>query len=264
MANNRYTDPYLQPRKQPTPTKDTYFLLEVGGMCPKCGKPLLITKGTRNHKLYQIAHIYPNSPLPSEITELAGLERLGMNCEDSENKIALCKDCHGYYDDHKTKDEYLWYVSKKKELMNAIAVKHAGYSFSLEAEISEVIRRLSSAKIVDLSASTYRGVPIASKIPESHSMLKTKVSSYVTMYFHFIQDTFFDLDLAKQLNFKLISNEVHTFFLKCVAEGLDYPQTFHTIVDWIKTKTLSSSIEACEAIVSFFVQDCEVFYELAK
>lgn len=264
MATKGYSDPYLQPRNQPTSNKDTLFLLEVEGMCPKCGKPLLVTKGTRSHKLYQIAHIYPNSPLPSEITELAGLERLGSNCEDSENKIALCKDCHGYYDDHKTKDEYLWYVSKKKELMNAIAVKHAGYSFSLEAEISEVIRRLSSAQIVDLSELTYRGVPIASKIPETHLMLKTKVSSYVTTYFHFIQDTFFDLDLSKQLNFKLISNEVHSFFLKCDAEGLDYAQTFHAIVDWIKAKSLSSSIEACEAIVSFFVQDCEVFYELAE
>ena len=78
MSTIEIVDPYLQPRKQSTTNKDTLFLLEVGGVCPKCGKPLLITKGNRNHKLYQIAHIYPNSPLPSEVTELAGLERLDI------------------------------------------------------------------------------------------------------------------------------------------------------------------------------------------
>ncbi len=45
--------------------------------------------------------------LNNEVLELKGLERLGDNCEEFENKVALCKDCHGYYDDHKTKDEYL-------------------------------------------------------------------------------------------------------------------------------------------------------------
>lgn len=262
MTTKGNFDPYLQPRNQPTSNRDTLFLLEVGGICPKCGKPLLAAKGRRTHKLYQIAHIYPNSPLPSEVTELAGLERLGTNCEDNENKIALCKDCHGYYDDHKTRDEYLWYVARKKELMNAITLKHAGYSFSLEAEISEVIRRLSDVNPVELTELTYRGIPVASKIPDSFLMLKTKVSAYIKTYFHFIQDTFFELDTAKQLNFKLIASEVHVFFLKCDAERLDHAQIFHAVVGWIKTKSLSSSIEACEAIASFFIQDCEVFYEL--
>lgn len=262
MTTKGNSDPYLQPRNRPTSNKDTLFLLEVGGICPKCGKPLLATKGKRSHKLYQIAHIYPNSPLPSEVTELAGLERLGKNCEDNDNKIALCKDCHGYYDDHKTKDEYLWYVARKKELMNAITLKYAGYSFSLEKEISEVIRRLSGVNTVVLNELTYRGLPVASKIPDSNFMLKTKVSAYIKMYFHFIQDTFFELDSTKQLNFKLIATEVHAFFLKCDAEGLDHAQIFHSVVNWIKMKSFSSSIEACEAITSFFIQDCEVFYEL--
>ena len=264
MSTIETVDPYLQPRKQSTTNKDTLFLLEVGGVCPKCGKPLLITKGNRNHKLYQIAHIYPNSPLPSEVTELAGLERLGIDCEDNDNKIALCKDCHGYYDDHKTKDEYLWYVEKKKQLRNDLTLRQTGYSFSLETQISEVISRLSSVNSSELTELTYRGVPVASKIPESYPMLKTKISAYIRTYFHFIQDTFFELDSSKQLNFKLIASEVHAFFLKCDASELDYAQIFHAVVNWIKIKSASTSVEACEAIASFFIQDCEVFYELTQ
>ena len=39
---------------------------------------------------------------------------------------------------------------------------------------------------------------------------------------------------------------------------------FSKIVEWIKNNTQSNSVEACEAIVSFFVQNCEVFYEITE
>lgn len=51
-------------------------------------------------------------------------------------------------------------MARKKELMNAITLNHAGYSFSLEAEISEVIRRLSDVNPVELTELTYRGIPV--------------------------------------------------------------------------------------------------------
>ena len=264
MAVSKNTDPYLILRNNPSPNKDTLFLLEVGGLCPKCGKPLIQTKGSKIHKLYQIAHIYPNSPLPNEIIELDGLERLGENCEDSANKIALCKDCHGYYDDHKTKSEYLWFVQKKKEVMSMLEIRHAGHSYQIENEISLIIDKLTSLTLTDLSKPTYKGIPIASKIPASYMLLKSKVTSYVTSYFNYIQEIFLNLDSSNQLNFNLISSEIHTFFLKCDEQKLDYSKTFESIVNWIKQKTNTSSTEACEAIVSFFIQDCDVFYEITE
>lgn len=100
-------DDYLQPRAAITENVDLQHIQEVGGFCPLCGKQLLVKKGGKVNKQYQIAHIYPNSPNAHQKAELAGLERLGNTSEDFENKIALCKNCHGYYDDHTTKEEYL-------------------------------------------------------------------------------------------------------------------------------------------------------------
>ncbi|MED4040986.1 hypothetical protein [Niallia taxi] len=94
MGEAEKVDPYLVDRIPITKNMDHAYLLEVGGLCPECGKNLLVAKGNSRSKLYQIAHIYPNSPLRAEIIELDGLERLGTNCEDFKNKIALCKDCH--------------------------------------------------------------------------------------------------------------------------------------------------------------------------
>jgi len=100
-------DNYLQPREAVTKNEDLRHFQEVGGYCPLCGKALLIKKGLRYSKKYQIAHIYPNSPDEHQKKELDGLERLGTTCEDFENKIALCRDCHGLFDDYTTKEEYL-------------------------------------------------------------------------------------------------------------------------------------------------------------
>lgn len=262
MADIKNADTYLLPRKNPTDNMDTLFLLEVNGVCPRCGKPLLGTKGTRSHKYYQIAHIYPNSPLDTEIKELSGLPRLGENCEDAANKIALCKDCHGYYDDHKTQKEYMWFVKKKQELIARTALKQAGYNFHLETEIAKAIEQLSKISGDALQELTYKGVLLANKIPETELLLKTKVLAYVVAYFPFVQETFFDLNTIDQLNFNLIASEVKTFSLKCEAEGATLSQTFHALVNWIKEKSGTDSIEACEAIVSFFIQDCEVFHEI--
>lgn len=43
-------------------------------------------------------------PTQEQYTILQGLKRLGADSESYENKIALCKDCHGTQDYHTTKD----------------------------------------------------------------------------------------------------------------------------------------------------------------
>lgn len=84
-------DNYLQPREAVTKNEDLRHFQEVGGYCPLCGKALLIKKGLRYSKKYQIAHIYPNSPDEHQKKELDGLERLGTTCEDFENKKTIAR-----------------------------------------------------------------------------------------------------------------------------------------------------------------------------
>lgn len=50
-------DPYLIARVSITENTDNAHLLEVDGICPICGNYLLIQKGKRMNKKYQIAHI---------------------------------------------------------------------------------------------------------------------------------------------------------------------------------------------------------------
>lgn len=266
MGEVSSVDSYLVDRIPITKNMDHAYLLEVGGLCPLCGKNLLATKGNSKSKLYQIAHIYPNSPLPNEIKELHGLERLGINCEDFKNKIALCKDCHGYYDDHKKKDEYLKLVKMKKKLLNLANVRVAASHQDLEDEIILVINALSyvNMRTLEKMKLEYNALKISDKIDDSYMILKNKIESYVCIYFNFIKETFRNLDASGQLNFNIIASEIRTSFLKCERELSNKSDIFYSMVNWMNSQLDNSSYEACEVVVSYFVQNCEVFNEITK
>lgn len=100
-------DPYLKKRKAPTEAEQQLYLKEVSFSCPLCGKILRHKKQGKANKLYEIAHIFPNSPTEEQYELLSKLPRLGDNSESFENKIALCKDCHNQQDYHTTVEDYL-------------------------------------------------------------------------------------------------------------------------------------------------------------
>jgi hypothetical protein len=259
-------DPYLIERVSITENTDNAHLLEVDGMCPLCGNYLLIPKGKRMNKKYQIAHIYPNSPTPNEVKELQGLERLGTNCEDFENKIALCKDCHGYYDDHKTKEEYLRLVKIKKRLLATSKAKISTSHQDIDEEIVLVINSLTNIDPITLQKMEleYKALKISSKIEQTYSILKVKIETYVCIYFNLIKETFQNLDQENKLNFDLVASEIRSSFLKCDEEIVSKSEIFESLVKWLKSKSSGSSSEACEAVISYFVQSCEVFHEIPQ
>lgn len=266
MGEAKKVDPYLVDRIPITKNMDHAYLLEVGGLCPLCGKNLLAAKGNRKSKLYQIAHIYPNSPLQDEIIELDGLERLGTNCEDFKNKIALCKDCHGYYDDHKTKDEYLELVELKKKLLNLANARVAASHQDIEDEIILVINALSTInpKTLKRMELENKALKVSEKIEDSHKILRYKIETYICIYFNFIKETFRNLEASDQINFNIIASEIKTSFLKCESELSNKSDIFASLVNWLHSRVSSSSYEACEVIVSYFVQNCEVFHEITE
>lgn len=259
-------DPYLVGRIPITKHMDHAYLLEVGGLCPFCGKNLLATKANSKSKLYQIAHIYPNSPLNYEKIELDGLERLGINCEDFKNKIALCKDCHGYYDDHTTKDEYLRLVELKKKSLSFANARVSASHQDIEDEIILVINALSTAdpRILKRTELENKALKISEKIDDKHMILRHKIETYVCVYFNFIKETFRNLEDSNQINFDIIASEIKTSFLKCEKELLDESDIFSTLVIWMQSRLSNSSYEACEVVVSYFVQNCEVFHEITE
>ena len=264
MSDNKIKDTYLVPREKIGKNADHAHLLEVNGLCPLCGKYLLKSKGISKNKLYQIAHIYPNSPTEHQFSELIGLERLGDTCEDFENKIALCKDCHGSYDDNVTKNEYLSLLELKKQLLNQAKSKENTSTQDLEDNIVLVIDALNAFHAGEITHLKYKGVQIKEKIEDEYFLLKYKIEMYNTNYYYFIKETFKNLVGEKQLNFNVIASQIRTSYLKSVEVIDNKSDVFDGLVNWMQSRVSGAKRETCEAVIAFFVQNCEVFDEISK
>lgn len=258
-------DNYLQSRIKITEKMSLQHVNEVRGLCPICGKALLVQKGEQINKNYQIAHIYPNSPTEYQRKELNGLERLGETCEDFKNKIALCKECHGYYDDHTTKQEYLRLVGIKKQLLEKDATQRNIASIDVENELVLIIKKLSETteeEITDISLK-YEGMKITDKLEEKYLLLRQKIKFNVCTYYGFIKENMRNMADEDKLNFEVIASEIRTAYLKAALSSDNKEIIFEALVKWMNSKIPQSSKNGCEIMISFFVQNCEVFDEIS-
>ena len=258
-------DTYLVPRKAPLDWELRLFLREVDFHCPLCGKELQSrTQKKLSEKKFQVAHIYPNSPTQEQYETLQGLERLGDNCESFDNKIALCKDCHGTQDFHTTAREYLRLLEIKKRKLQDTLLHDIAYNLSLEKDIELVVEQITKIDGNDLAVLNYNPVPLTKKFYPNENLLATKILGYVSLYFPYIRDLFRDMDGKNGFLFTVLSSQIKACFQKLEAATKNKTLIFTQLVDWLELKTLADSREACEAIISFFIQHCEVFYEITE
>ena len=257
-------DPYHKERIVPTETDVRLYLREVNYHCPLCGKELQSRKQKKkDQKKFEIAHIYPNRPTVEQYTLLSKLERLGTNCEDFENKIALCIECHQTQDYHTTVDEYNHLLNIKKRYLEQTALHDATITLGLEDGINDVITKLTTLDESDLEKLNYIPVPIANKFTNQEVVLKSKVTNSATTFYPYIKECFKKIDGRNGFNFQILSEQIRSCFIKMNAISQDKLLIFSSIVEWIMHKTQSNSVESCEAVVSFFIQNCEVFDEIA-
>lgn len=258
-------DPYHQERKAPTEWELRLYLREVDYHCPLCGKELQSRKQKKpSQKKFQIAHIYPNRPTVEQYNELHSLERIGTDSETFENKIALCIECHATQDYHTTQSEYLKLLRIKERCLNQTALHDATLTLGLEDEIEIIVEKLTHLTADDLTELCYEPVSIAKKFEKSELPLQSRIQGYVYSYYPFIRETLRNMDGKNNFNLDILSGQIKSCFKKMNSITQDKSMIFSKMVEWIKNKTKAQSYEACEAIVSFFVQNCEVFYEITE
>lgn len=254
---------YLKERASVTDADIRLYLREVNFHCPLCGKDLQRkSQKKRSVKLFEIAHIYPNSPTVEQYLELKGLERLGDNSESFDNKIALCKDCHSTQDYHTTKEDYLKLLNKKKEYLEICALSELTSSLGLEESIEKVIDLIVNIEDSEIRQLKYNVVSIDKKFTTGERLLEAKVRGYVVEYYILIREKF--KEHANVFNFDRLSRKIRGCFEDLNEETKSKINIFNSLVDWLNEQTLNKSREACEAIISFYIQECDVFNEITK
>lgn len=258
-------DTYCIDRRNPTQSEYYLYLEEVDSCCPKCGAPFSITKAGKYAKGCEIAHVFPNSPTPAEKVMLKDVRTAGVNSEDPLNKIALCHICHKFYDDNKSVELYNEMFDLKAAKHRALEAKKLIADKNIESEISKIINRLgiiSDSEIGELEKLEYNALKVSEKIEDKYMLMRRRIENEVLLYFTFIRQEFSNLPYGSFSFDTMASNIRHAY---CILrdKGLDKKEIYKQMTNWFERKT-GCDVEACQIMVSFFVQDCEIYEELSK
>ena len=249
-------------RKNPTPNKDQLLFAEVGGLCPLCGKNLMLIGRTKSVKQYEIAHIYPCNPTAKDLVALAGVVA-PVDTEDASNKIALCLACHQTYDDDKTKERYDDLRKRKDRLLSEGAIRNVIGDYPLEEDISDILSKLLLVDDITLESVVLNtsALKIKEKVEDEYILLRRSIEGNVTKYYAVVQKMLKDMGTDK---FDNVATQIKSFCKKCESLSKDKEIIFEKIVEWVKIKSGNDNKIASEIVVSFFVQNCEVFDAIAK
>jgi len=248
-------------RRNLTPHENAILLTEVENMCPFCIKPLMYEKKGKNYKLWEGAHIYPLNPKAEEIEILKDEERLHEDVNNIKNFIALCGDCHKKFDNPRTVEEYRLLFSIKKNILSKSETRAKYADYQIESEIKEVITMLveefneSALKPLEMKA-----LRVDEKANETLTRItKMRIRNEVTEYYYYIKELFVQLDSQYPRSFNAIASQVSAFYNSLNRIEKSQEVIYGQLTEWLSKKTGNSSLGACGIIISFFVQNCEVF-----
>lgn len=251
-------------RKKWTETEKLILYNQVGGICPMCQKPLYNIKEGKYHKAFQIAHIYPVNPSSEEERILFSEEKLfEKDCNELSNVIALCNNCHSYIDNPTTVEGYRKLVDLKKQLIKKQNIYDLYSSYTIEEDILKVINCMIDGLNENPEKIDYNQIKIDNKIEENNKILSHKIKEDVSYYYLFIKKCFAEIDKTN-MTFEIIAGQIKSFYKKISSMTTDQNKIYDSIANWIFDKYKVGNIEAYKIIVSFFVQNCEVFENVAK
>jgi hypothetical protein len=135
---------------------------------------------------------------------------------------------------------------------------------NIEKEISNVLTKLHNFDETNEVSLSLNVVAVGKKITSENRILLNEVTSNVVRYFPFVQNAFRELDQARKNKFELIASNIKSAYLKMQAENLTQDEIYSKMSEWLQRKTQTKSASACRIIISFFIQNCEVFYATTK
>lgn len=248
-------------RKNFTDNQKLVLYGQVLGRCPICNDKLTHDKKTGIFRNFEIAHIYPANPTDAEEVLLKNEKRLSSDVNSLDNVIAVCSKCHTKFDNPRTIEEYREWVKLKERLILDEQYKDTYNQYSIEDEIRQVLSILSDgSEDVQAVPLSYATLKIDQKTNSTMNHLtKRTIKNNVIEYYNYIREEFVEIDNSKPGIFDLIASQVKTAYLKFNQINSNQEVVFEKLVDWLNQKTKNISEPACEIIISYFIQNCEVF-----
>lgn len=177
--------------------------------------------------------------------------------------LLFCKECGEEFKniDDLTLDELAEFERKKIEFIKRTEIKQKLDSITIQSDLKEVITRLNSVNFSNDSILSLQPLTIENKIPSTENVLLFKIRSDVVGYYNIVKQMFQELE-----SFTSIAKEINYSFNILNEQGLTHQEIYENLTNHIIRCTGLNSNKrlSCEIIVSFFIQNCEVYNEITK
>ncbi|MCG3663015.1 ABC-three component system protein [Aliarcobacter butzleri] len=250
-------------RKQYTTNQYLILYNEVDGLCPLCGIELIYEKANKLNKRVNLAHIYPHSPTKEEKILLEGVEKLSEDVDSIDNIIWLCPNCHEKFDKPRTLDGYNKLIKMKKRFIQGRLVSKEFNNYKIEEEIKDILLFLANYEYTEndntLLELKYNPETIDNKTDITITNLKKrKIKQNVREFFHILKKEFQNIDTTKPNKSTKIATQIKSFYNEVFDKTQNQEEIYDYLVEWLHKKT-NKSKDASSIVVSYFVQNCEVF-----
>lgn len=244
---------------------DAPLLAEVNYECPITHEKLIETVKGVPRKRYVIAQIFPDNLSLADEESFSELYPRPMDFDSEDNLIALEEKYASDYAIKPTIDEYKRLYEIKREISSRYRAMAAINRAELEDEIRVVVGSLMSidenTKLVPLA---YDALKIDKKFKPENFILKNEAMVRILSYYRFVEKVFNESDV----DFDLVASEIQTSSMKLEKSGMSQGEVIDTLAEWIRNKAKLdvTSKTACNIVVAFFIQNCEVFkkYEISE
>ena len=237
--------------------QDIPLLAEVNYVCPLTQTQLVVQVDGIPWSRYTLTHIFPKGLSESAAAEYAAIYPQPENLDSPENLIALCNEESDKYELAPSPEKYKQLYELKHKAMKFTQLFSDINRVQLEEEIRTILAALQNPQnLENLPQLEYTALRIDEKI--SDGLLRYEVRNHVVQFYRFIETTFSE----KTDNFDEIAASIKKASRKLEAAGLSQKEVIEQLSEWVRKQTrmdLGGSL-ACHIMVSFFIQNCEVFY----
>lgn len=218
-------------------THSLVLLTETGGKCQKCGRLLGIKKEGNDVNYAKVVHL------------------------SQSNDVILCVDCEREIQNASEEDK-LALLSDKHALENLTVARDAISRYTLEKQIEDVLREVHLMDATDDTRLKIDPVKVERKITEKR--LKERVLFDVRQLYEGVNNALDRLSGENKLNVDKFAKNINRMYEDASEPLTSQSDIYNLLVETLFEKTGRKYREACEIIISYFVQRCEVFDEVAE
>lgn len=228
--------------------KDVSLVAEVMSVCPDdgCANPLFLRMNGKIQGNYEVVVIEPSVPVSGE-----------------ENLIALCPECARRYQ-MADANKIQRMKAIKKRFVEIADMQDAVSQQKIEDDILDVLSKIPlisyPSEPVDLN---YEPVMLKQKIKVDDMDLLAQIKVWVNLYYKEVNEKLLQLNIEGKNRFEPFCLQVRLTFLGINMSDKSQREIYDGMIKWLQQVT-NGERHACEIVIAYFVQKCEVFDVIAE